>query len=225
MVTKMLKELLLLPNLLSLSRIVLAPIIIYFVSRQDNRGALIALGLMAVAGITDGLDGYFARRFKQITKIGLMIDPLADKIMAAILIGGLILYREFPIWLAVLVVGRDLIILAASALMLRGRDVVVPSSEIGKYAFGTLAVLLGSHIARFDYGIEAMTITTTVLLCATFIVYGRYFLILRSGRDMPVRKEHAIIKYGRLAALGIYIVYFFYRFYLHLPVLLELNTG
>ena len=76
MVTRMLKELLLLPNLLSLSRIFLAPIIIYYVSRQDNRAALIALVLMAIAGITDGLDGYFARRFKQVTKVGLMIGEL-----------------------------------------------------------------------------------------------------------------------------------------------------
>ncbi|MDF1545537.1 MAG: CDP-alcohol phosphatidyltransferase family protein [bacterium] len=217
----MLKELLLLPNLLSLSRIFLAPIIIYYVALQDNRAALIALVLMTIAGLTDGLDGYFARRFKQITKLGLMIDPLADKVMAAILIVGLIIYRDFPLWLAGLVIGRDLIILAASAVMLKGRDVVIPSSEIGKYAFGTLAVLLGSHICRFEYGIEAMTIATTVLLSATFFVYGRFFLILKATGKLPERRELAAVRYARLTALGLYTVYFFYRFFQHLPSLLE----
>ena len=110
-----------LPNLLSLSRVVLAPVIWYFL-RLDTPGATAtAAGLVILAGVTDGLDGYLARKMGGVTRLGIALDPIADKLFALLLVMGLILYRGFPIWLAAAVVARDAIILIGGLLLTRGR--------------------------------------------------------------------------------------------------------
>ena len=88
------------PNLVSLSRIAMVPFLGYYLARGDDRSTLICAILMIVAGITDGLDGYLARRLGQISKLGIALDPVADKIFAGALVLLLIFYRDFPIWLA-----------------------------------------------------------------------------------------------------------------------------
>lgn len=207
----MFREMLNIPNLLSLSRIFLAPVIGYYLWRGDARSTLICLILLAIAGITDGLDGYLARRLNQVSNFGIALDPVADKILAGAVVVMLIFYRDFPLWLAVLIIGRDVLILLAGMYLVKERRLVLPSSITGKYAFAAIAFLLGSYIIRFDFGILLTTYVTIGLLVASTINYARVFMRVRNGRDMPVFRDRPVYKALRVGASIVGLVIFFYK--------------
>ncbi len=199
------------PNLVSLSRVAIVPFLGYYLARGDDRSTLICAILMMVAGITDGLDGYLARRLGQVSKLGIALDPVADKIFAGALVVLLIFYREFPVWLAAAIVGRDLLILVAGLILLKGKELVIPSNITGKYTFGVMAFLLGSYVIRFQFGIWFTTAWTVVMLILSTIVYARVFLFVRKGESLPVFQDRTIHKALRIGASILAIAYFFYR--------------
>lgn len=104
------------PNLLTIIRIVL---IVPFVVTIVEGSFTTALFLFAIAGVTDFADGYVARRFGQQSTVGLVLDPIADKLLTATAFVALALphpgFPSIPVWLAIAVVARDLIILLGSA--------------------------------------------------------------------------------------------------------------
>lgn len=186
------------PNLLSLSRVVIAPFIVLALSIDSLYGTLIAVTLVILAGITDGLDGYLARRYGQTGGLGATIDPLADKLFAVIVVIGLILYRDFPIWLAGLIVVRDLLIVLAGVFLVKERKVVVTSNLTGKYAFASIAVLMGSATIRFDYGTQFLAWVCAILLVASTTIYARVFVAVKGGKAAPVFVDSPMKRQMRL---------------------------
>lgn len=208
---KMSSEWFRLPNLLSLSRVAMTPFLGYYLAGGDGRSTVICAGILLLAAATDGLDGYLARRTGQVTKLGIALDPIADKIFAGVLVVLLIFYREFPVWLAAAIVGRDLVILIAGLLLLRGREIVVPSNITGKYTFTVVAFLLGSHVIRFDFGIWLMTLLTVLLLILSTVIYARVFLKVRGGDAAPVFADKPLYKILRITTGLVVLVVFFFR--------------
>lgn len=200
-----------LPNLLSLSRIFIAPMIGFFLWRGDADSAMVALVLIIMAGITDGLDGFIARRLNMVSDLGVALDPIADKVFAALLVIFLIMFRYLPIWLAVVIIGRDLLILAGGLLLRRGRTVSLPSNIPGKYAFAAIAVLLASYVIWFDYGINMMTYISLILIVWSLISYGRVFLIIKNGGEPPVFNDKPIYRALRVAATVVVAIIFLIR--------------
>jgi len=99
------------PNAISLMRIFLiAPIIILFVNDQFGW----ALGLFVIAGLSDGIDGYIAKKYGWNTRLGAFLDPAGDKLLVAWSFGTLAYLGHIPVWLAVIVILRDVIIVAGS---------------------------------------------------------------------------------------------------------------
>ncbi len=101
-----------LPNAISLFRIALIVPVVLFI--EDGRYAL-ALALFFVAGFSDGLDGYLAKRFAWHTRLGALLDPVADKLLIAATYVTLAYAGHMPIWLASIVVLRDLVIIGGAA--------------------------------------------------------------------------------------------------------------
>ena len=99
------------PNLLTLARILLTPFIIYAIIEHQ---AVLALLLMAIAGITDMLDGAIARYFNQRSKVGAFMDPLADKLLLISTIVTLYFIDQIPLFLFLAVIFRDLIIVVGA---------------------------------------------------------------------------------------------------------------
>ena len=97
------------PNLLTLARIAAVPVLILFLY-EGRYGA--ALTVFVLAGITDGLDGWIAKRFKCVTRLGSILDPLADKILIVSTYVMLVLAGDLPFWLILLIGFRDLGIIA-----------------------------------------------------------------------------------------------------------------
>ena len=125
------------PNLLSFLRLALVPVfLILLVDGQD----FLALVVLAVSGFTDFLDGYLARRLNQVSKLGQLLDPAADRlyILAALL--GLGWRDLIPLWLVAVIIARDLMLLVLAGLLARAGHGAFPVNWVGKWATACLFV-------------------------------------------------------------------------------------
>lgn len=101
------------PNLITLMRLLLVvPVAVAILSGHF----ILALMLFAIASISDGADGYLARRYHWASRFGAILDPIADKLMLIVAFLLLTYIGELPTWLAAVVIGRDLIIVAGAAI-------------------------------------------------------------------------------------------------------------
>jgi len=125
------------PNLLSFLRLALVPVfLILLVDGQD----LIALAILALSGFTDFLDGYLARRLNQVSKLGQLLDPAADRlyILAALL--GLGWRDLIPLWLVAVIIARDIMLIVLAALLAKIGHGAFPVNWVGKWATACLFV-------------------------------------------------------------------------------------
>ena len=99
-----------LPNLITLGRLILVPLVIAMISAQQWAAAFV---VFVVAGVSDGIDGFLARRFSLRTELGAYLDPLADKALLMSIYVTLAIEGVLPVAMAILVVSRDLMILGA----------------------------------------------------------------------------------------------------------------
>ena len=161
-----------LSNLLSISRIFLAVPIFFYLAEQKNDLALIVI---AIAFITDFLDGYFARHFNQITELGKILDPLADKICTAAGILALYIYQSFPLWLALLIIGRDVVISIASLYFIGRKKIVLSSNRIGKITVFVIALYACIYIFRWYTIAMFIHYLVIILVLISIINYGIVF--------------------------------------------------
>ncbi len=157
------------PNLLTLSRIAAAPILILLLRDQNYEWALL---LFLIAGITDGLDGWIAKRFGFVSQFGARLDPLADKIIILSAYVMLAASGLLPFWLVTLVIFRDAVIIGGY-LILTGLDGNIPmrptkTSKINTVLQITLVifVLLENTIWAFLPHISLFLLTTVALFTA-----------------------------------------------------------
>ena len=119
-----------LPNLLTLLRILLVPLTIWLIVADELRGAFL---IFLVAGATDALDGFIAKRFGWTTELGSYLDPLADKLLLVSTYVALGMRTLLPAWLVILVVSRDVMIVSAILLsVLVGPRVVMRPLTVSK---------------------------------------------------------------------------------------------
>ena len=104
-----------LPNILTLTRVLLIPVFVIFIINKKFEGALITF---AIAGITDGIDGLIARVTHQRTELGGYLDPIADKLLLSAAFITLAIIEIIPSWLTVIVLTRDVIILVGFLVMI-----------------------------------------------------------------------------------------------------------
>lgn len=135
-----------LPNLITISRLLLVPVFIWILWQQRYG---VALAIFLAAGLSDAIDGYLARRLNQVTRFGAMLDPIADKIAIFAALVVLTALERIPLWLAFAMIGRDLIILSGAAFyrMLAGSLEMSPTT-LGKlhafFAYLMVCLVLGN---------------------------------------------------------------------------------
>ena len=128
-----------LPNYITLSRIAAIPLIVWILTtshlsqQQLTLRVVLASGLFILASITDGLDGYLARRRGQITTMGMLLDPLADKLMIAALYIALaqLVPQIVSVWVVIIIVGREFLISGLRAIA-ASEGFTIEASELGK---------------------------------------------------------------------------------------------
>ncbi|NNF40629.1 MAG: CDP-alcohol phosphatidyltransferase family protein [Woeseiaceae bacterium] len=155
-----------LPNAISLLRVVLvAPILLLILNDEFAW----ALGLFFIAGFSDGLDGYLAKRFNWYTRLGALLDPAADKLLVSGTFIVLAWIELIPLWLAVIVILRDVIIVCgAIAYNFTVRPVPGEPTRISKLNTALQLLFLVAVLGRaaFEWPDE---ITLTVLGAAVFV--------------------------------------------------------
>ena len=120
-----------LPIGLTISRIVLVPFVILFLISSSRVHALIAAGIFSLAATTDWLDGLLARRRNQVTTLGTMLDPIADKLLVVAALVSLLQIDKVAGWIVVVIIGRELAVTGLRAVA-AGVGVMVPASRLAK---------------------------------------------------------------------------------------------
>ena len=120
-----------LPNALTALRILLVPILVVVLLTRLPHGLFLGAGIFGLGVVTDYLDGYFARRRNQVTKIGILLDPLADKLLTAAAFISLVELGAVPAWMVVIIVGRELLVTGLRNVA-AARGLLIPASSLGK---------------------------------------------------------------------------------------------
>lgn len=159
-----------LPNLLSLFRIGIIPVLVYLLTFSDRVSAILAASLFLIASITDYFDGYLARRNRSVSDLGKILDPLADKLMViAVLIMLTAMDRpgqpSVPAWLVVIIIARETAVTVIRGIAL-SEGIVMHAEALGKYKFILQAFAVVGLLVHYTYwGVD-------------FFVAGIYFLAL-----------------------------------------------
>ncbi|RUR00836.1 CDP-alcohol phosphatidyltransferase family protein [Labedella endophytica] len=140
------------PNLLSFVRLALVPVFLLFLIDGQDIAALVTL---AVSGFTDFLDGFIARRFNQVTRLGQILDPAADRlyILAAVL--GLLVRELIPAWLVVAVLARDVLLVVVAIVLVGAGHGALPVNRVGKAA--TACLFIGLPVLMLAAGVPAIS--------------------------------------------------------------------
>ncbi len=172
-----------LPNYITLSRIAAVPLIIwllttsYFSAREQSLRVVLAAGLFILASITDGLDGYLARRRGQITTMGMLLDPLADKLMIAACY--ITLLRMIPsivnVWIVVLIIGREFLISGLRSIA-SAEGFTIEASELGKLKMvvqivSVVAAILAIHWDVWLFNLHYFSFVLDVDLVARWSIW------------------------------------------------------
>jgi CDP-diacylglycerol--glycerol-3-phosphate 3-phosphatidyltransferase len=174
------------PNALSLLRLILTMVGVALLTKQQISADIWALGFFAAAILTDTIDGYLAKRLHQISRAGLILDPVADKIciLAALIV--LMINRGFPIWAGVFLIARDAIVLAGSNAITRRTKIIVPSRILSRIALSLTATTLILFIMRLTVLWQLALYMTIIFNTLSVVDYIRiYFRMTRRSTPGP----------------------------------------
>ena len=155
------------PNLITLARILLVPVVIWAITSGEMR---IAFLLFFAAGASDAVDGFLAKRFGMQTELGAYLDPLADKAMIVSIYVALGIADVIPRWLVILVVSRDIMIVSAIMLSwLVGKPVTLKPHPVSK--LNTVAQILFALLvlAALGFGFDADIAITGLMALVTVL--------------------------------------------------------
>jgi len=176
-----------LPNLLSLFRILIIPLLVYLLTYPDRLSALLSAALFVFAALTDFFDGYLARRTQSVSDVGRILDPLADKLMVAsalIMLAAMNRFNEpsVPAWLVVVILARE-----SAVTLIRGialaEGIVMEAEALGKYkfilqAFAIVALLVHYPYWNLDFfavGLYFLTLSAVVALWSGVNYHLQFF--------------------------------------------------
>jgi cardiolipin synthase (CMP-forming) len=147
----------------------------------------IAFGVFAFAGLSDAADGYLAKRFNLVTRFGRILDPIADKALMLAAFLTLALLKDVPEWVAVLVIGRDVLILLALGVALTAQAPIgIHPLFLGKLCAALQVIYVGIHLAglAFEFSLDAIVpydgyVLAAVALASTFAYFGVWLKAMR----------------------------------------------
>lgn len=170
-----------LPNLITLARIFLVPIFLFaFLTRLDV-GAHIAAGVFIIAAITDGVDGYLARKNKEITKLGQFLDPLADKLLVSAALIAMVELGEVTTWVALVIIGREMAVTGLRAIA-AAEGTVIAAGPWGKLKTVVQIIFVVTAILQGSLQ-EGLWLRTLADWLFTPTLWAAVFLTIWSGLD------------------------------------------
>jgi cardiolipin synthase (CMP-forming) len=163
------------PNLITLARILLVPVVVWAIASNQM---LFAFLLFAAAGVSDAIDGFLAKRFGMASELGAYLDPLADKVLIVSIYVSLGIVDGLPRWLVILVVSRDLLIVGGVLFSwLIGKPVSVKPHPVSKLNTAAQLLLVGLVLAALGLGFDAgwgLTLMVAAVAALTLISVTLY---------------------------------------------------
>ncbi len=165
------------PNLITIARLLIVPVVIVAILQGRWSAAFV---LFVVAGVSDGIDGYIARRFDMRSEFGAYIDPIADKALLVSIYVTLAIVGAIPGWLAIIVVSRDVMIVAAVLLSwVMSRPVEIKPILVSKLNTGAQIAFAAFALAANAFGAElagledvAMVLVATLTIASAGAYLG-----------------------------------------------------
>jgi CDP-diacylglycerol---glycerol-3-phosphate 3-phosphatidyltransferase len=148
-----------LPNLLTLLRIFFVPLLVAALVQENLRlhvlgftftNEILALGIFLAAAATDLLDGYLARRWRQVTTVGTLLDPIADKLLISAALISLVQVRMLPGWMAVLIISREFAVSGLRSIA-AAEGYIIKASDLGKTKMVTQVIAISLMLASIHY--------------------------------------------------------------------------
>jgi cardiolipin synthase len=175
------------PNFITLARVLSVPVIFWLLVSGNSR---VAFFVFLLAGISDAVDGYLAKRFNWTTDLGAYLDPLADKLLIVSIYIALAVSHAIPLWLVIAVVSRDILILLAVLISwLMDHPVRIKPLIVSKVNTAAQLVLAATVLAdgAFDFGLEttrlALVWITAVSTILSLIAYLKAWLLHMAGYE------------------------------------------
>lgn len=181
-----------LPNAITIGRIFLIPLLVVVLLTKFEghlilgvRKELVGAAIFGLASLTDWLDGYLARRRKQVTTLGQFIDPLADKLLITAALVSLVQMDLAQSWMVVVILGREIAVTVLRSLA-QSRGVAIPASPLGKFKMASqvtaiLLLILGDHVALFAaLGRLALWVAMITAVASGVDYYRRYNGVITS---------------------------------------------
>jgi len=189
-----------LPNALTLGRIFLVPLLVVVLLTRFEQAwifgvtsEMLGAAIFGLASLTDWLDGYLARRRKQVTALGQLMDPLADKLLITAALVSLVQMNVAPAWMVAVVLGREFAVTVLRSLA-HARGVIISASPLGKFKMvsqvvAVLLLILGSDDmpVLLTIGRLALWVAVVAAVASAFDYYRRFNHVLatRDGAAEP----------------------------------------
>ncbi len=147
---------------------------------RTGRGLFLGAAIFGLGVLTDYFDGYFARRRNQVTKLGILLDPLADKLLTAAAFLSLLERGAIPAWMVLIILGRELAVTALRNIA-AGRGVVIPSSPLGKWKMvaqvvAIFVLLLGERFTVLaPLGTPLLWMVVIITVVSGFDYFARFW--------------------------------------------------
>ena len=184
-----------LPNALTGLRILLVPLLVVVLLTRWRHGLFLGAGIFGLAVLTDYLDGYLARRRNQVTRLGILLDPIADKLLTASAFISLVELNAVPAWMVLIIVGRELVITGLRNVA-SNRGLLIPASALGKgkMVFQVVAIFLllfSLHWPALKVpALAALWVVVALALISALDYFRLYFVeTARPARPEPPPEE------------------------------------
>ncbi len=153
------------PNVLTVVRILLVPVLVVALLEKTGSGDLLAAIVFAIASLTDAIDGYLARARNSVTNFGKLMDPIADKLLIIAALVVLVSVGRLQAWVAMVIIAREFAVTVLRASVGAQQGIVIPASQLGKLKTASQVVMVICLIA-----IRARPVVVDVIVYATVVI-------------------------------------------------------
>jgi len=169
-----------LPNVLTLVRILLVPVLVVALLQTTPHGSTVAAIVFALAALTDGVDGWIARRSRSITTFGKVMDPIADKLLIAAALISLVSLNRVEAWVAMVIIAREF---AVSGLRVAAgqQGAIIPANRLGKAKTVLQVAMVLALIAASDPHALSVQLLVYATVAITVASGASYFLNFRKS--------------------------------------------
>jgi CDP-diacylglycerol--glycerol-3-phosphate 3-phosphatidyltransferase len=170
------------PNVLTVVRILLVPVLVVALLEKTGGGDLLAAIVFATASLTDAIDGYLARSRNSVTTFGKLMDPIADKLLIVAALIALVSLGRLEAWVAMVIIAREFAVTVLRVAVGTQQGVVISASSLGKLKTAVQVAMVIALIAVHGHPVW-LTVLIYVTVLVTVLSGADYFFGLRRGLE------------------------------------------